>query len=455
MAKSYADADFGPFAILPKATTRAPTAKYSEAEVQTGSELIPAMVDQETSSASRAEIAIQSKIEIYKPPAVDEAVLLAFLKRVEPIALRELRPTSAYQYLEKKVKSSTFEIAASYETDSSYSVTGLSVNCTGSTIAVALRWRTHVGFCRHASVLHFLSTVSASARHQIPLDSCATSVKYHPNYPAIVAIGHHTGEVSIIRNEEKWAHTTLGETHLHEVVAVDWLSERQKVLALVSASSEGLVCIWSLKGRNSRTKVLDQVQQVQVSEVGSISCMTVVPDTNDALIGLESGRIVRVSLPFESALVRERAFFNGHCGPVSAISICSIAPGLFVSVGTDETLCVRNAVCTDPLSVDQFNTVLSDVCWSKKTPAAVAAVSGDRVLVLDFCASTSEPVQILEVPNASRVVWNDIDGTIAVGGTDGRVTIYSCGDGTFETKPGANALLSQWEAQTNIMLTRV
>jgi hypothetical protein len=37
------------------------------------------------------------------------------------------------------------------------------------------------------------------------------SVKYHPNYPAAVADGHHTGEVTIIRNEEKWAHSQLGD----------------------------------------------------------------------------------------------------------------------------------------------------------------------------------------------------------------------------------------------------
>jgi hypothetical protein len=456
MARTFVDANFDPVVIVPKATGQAPRGKYAEAEIQTGAELVPALVDQETATQARKEEGSQAKIDIHKAPQIDEAVLLAFLKRVEPIALRELRPTSAYQYLEKRGVSGVFEPSATYETDSAYSVTGLSINCTGATVAVAMKLRNHYGFCKHSSTLHFISTFSASTRHQISLDSCATSIRYHPNYPAIVAIGHHTGEVSIIRNDEKWAHTSLGETHLDAVISVDWLSDRQKVLALVSASVGGLVCIWSLKGRNARTKCLDQVQQLQISDTdGSISCMSVIPDTNDALVGLEGGRIVKVSLPFESALVRPRTYFNGHVGPVSAIAICPIAPGLFVSVGTDETLCVRNSVCSDPLNVVQFNSVITDVSWSKRTPAAIAFVAGDRVLILDFCASASEPAQIIELPKACKVVWNDTTGILVVGCSDGRVVIYTCGDGGFETKPGASRLLSQWEAQTKIVLSRV
>lgn len=456
MSRSFADWNVDPVSIIPAAGECTPRPKCCEIEIQTGDELTPKYVDAESSSVDRKDAQIQTKVEIYKPPQVDESKLLAFLKRVEPIAMRELQPTSAYQYLEKKIATGTIEISATHETDSNYTVSALSVNCTGSTVAVALKHSNHFGFCKHSSQLHFISTVSSATSHQIALDSCATSVSYHPHYPAIVAVGHHTGEVSIIRNEEKWAHTPLGETHVDEIVSVDWLSDRQKVLALVSASAGGLICVWNLKGRNARTKILEQNQQTTVSDRdGSISCLRVIPGTSDALVGMESGMIVRVALPFENNIMREKQYFSGHTGPVTAISMCPIAPGLFVSVGTDESMCVRNGVVSNPLNVEQLlNSPLYDVCWSKNCPSMVAIVAADRVVVVDFCVSSSTPIQTFEVPNATRVAWNDYNpGTLIIGCSDGRVIVYSC-NGVFEQKPGANRLLSQWEAQTKIVLSR-
>lgn len=457
MSRSFSDSKPDAVSINPRAGESAPRPKCSDAEVQTSSDLTPKMKDAETSSLDRKDVANQTKVEIYKVPKVDEAQLLAFLQRAEAIALRELQPTTAYQYLERKTVTGTVEVASTHETDSNYSVTALSVNCTGSTVAVALESASHYGFCKHTSQLHFVSTVSSAASHQIPLDSCATSISYHPHYPAIVAVGHHTGEVTIIRNDEKWAHTELGETHVDKVIAVDWLSDRQKVLALVSASAGGLICVWTLKGRNSRTKVLEQNQQLRVAEKdGSIACMAVVPGTNEAMVGMESGVIVRVALPFEGALVRERHYYNGHTGPVSSISICPIAPGLFVSVGTDETMCIRNCVVSDPLNIEELlNCPLYDVAWSKASPSIVAVVAVDRVVVMDLVVSVSDPIHSFDVPNATRAVWNDNSpGTLVIGCSDGKVVIYSCNDGSFEQKPGANKLLSQWEAQTKIVLQR-
>jgi hypothetical protein len=366
MERTLAEVEMDAVAIVPDGREHVPRPACKSVESQTGDELTPQLTDAETSTFDRKDVEVQSRIEIYKPPTIDEKIMLDFLKYVEPIALRELRPTAAYRFLEKRTTTVTIEKAVTYETEMGFSVSGLSINCTGATIAVALTARNHTGFCRHSSQLHFLSTVSSTTRHQIGLDSCATSVRYHPNYPAIVAIGHHTGEITIVRNDEKWAHSELGESHLDEIIGLGWFSERQKVLALVSASAGGLICVWSLKGRNSRTKILEQCQKIKVSETGgSISCLQVVPDTNEAFVGLESGQIVRISLPFENAIEKTKQFFNGQVGPVSAIALCPIAPGLFVSAGTDYSFCIRNSVVKDCLdSHDLTNSALLDVASS-------------------------------------------------------------------------------------------
>jgi WD40 repeat protein len=352
----------------------------------------------------------------------------------------------------------TVEVVSTHETLSGFSVAGLSCNCTGSTVAVALVALKHFGFCKHSSQLHFISTLSSTNRQALPLDSCATSVCYHPHYPAIVAVGHHTGEISVFRNDEKWAHTELGQTHLEPVISVDWVSDRQKVVALVSASLDGLICVWLLKGRNTRTKALDQVQKVRISDKSEpISAMVVVPGTNSCLIGLVSGQIVKLSLPLDSnTLIRERQFHMGHTGPISGLAVCPIAPGLFVSVGTDEFLCVRNSFLTEPLHAEELlASSLHDIAWSKHCPSVVAVVGSDRVAVLDLFVSSSVPVHVFEMVSPTKAVWNDsCPGTLIIGCSDGRVIIYSCDDGSLNPKPGASKLLTQWEAQTRIVLSR-
>jgi hypothetical protein len=76
-------------------------------------------------------------------------------------------------------------------------------------------------------------------------------------------------------------------------------------------------------------------------------------------------------------------------------------------------------------------------------------------LVLDFCVSATRPVQTFAIDGATRVAWNDINpGTLVVGCADGKVLIYEWSEGSFERKPGANRLLSQWEAQTKVVLSR-
>jgi WD40 repeat protein len=457
MSGKYGDAPGEEVELEPGVVVPQEKGELVDVDVQTEPFFI-AHEDMETLTYDRQDQETEVKVEVNRTQDFDQDDVLEFLNRMLPLALTELQPTSAYQYLENRSTAGTAEVVANYETTSGFSVAGLSCNCTGSTVAVALVWAKHFGFCKHSSQLHFISILSSTNRHSLPLDSCATSVCYHPHYPAIIAVGHHTGELSVFRNDEKWAHTELGQTHLEPVISVDWVSDRQKVVALVSASLDGLICVWPLKGRNTRTKTLDDVQKVRISEKSEpISAMTVIPGTNHCLVGLESGLIVRLTLPLDSStLVRERQFHQGHTGPISALAVCPIAPGLFVSVGTDELLCVRNSFLTEPLHAEELLTSsLHDIAWSKHCPSVVAVVGSDRVAILDMFVSSSIPIHVFEIANPTRAVWNDsCPGTLVIGCSDGHVIIYSCDDGSLTPKPGASKLLTQWEAQTRIVLSR-
>ena len=458
MSRSLADSASETYNIDQNTADRGTKQDLVEVEVQTGSEFLPKKVDVETTTfSSRKEQAtspLNLKMELVEANPID---LVKFLKRVQPLMLKELQPKAAYNYMKTKSNTGKLDVVSTTDTDSQYTVTQISTNCTGSTVAVALEMQNHFGFCKHSSQLFFVSTTGAST-HTYQLDSCATCIRYHPHYPAIIAIGHHTGEINIIRSEEPWAHSQLGEQHTDKIVALDWISEHQVVKALVSASFEGVIGVWVLKGRNTRTKVLEKVQSMKVfDQKGAITSLTVIPNTCDAFVGLSSGQIMRVPLPYEGSLITHpRKSYLGHVGPVSAIAVCPAAPGLFISAGTDEMLLVRNAVCEDPLISMEINgKALTDVKWSPHSPSIVAVAGEDIVAVIDLSVSTTAPILTADVHGAVKVAWNEaMPGMLIVGCNDGKVVFLSCLDGSLDQKPGANKVVTELEAQTKVALIK-
>lgn len=458
MSRKFADSASETYNIDQNPNETATKQDLVEVEVQTSADFLPKKIDIETATFSQRSDEgtnpIKLKMELAQANPID---LVKFLKRVQPLILRELQPKAAYSFLKSKATAGKLEIVSQTDTDPQYSITQLSTNCTGSTVACSLELQNHAGFCKHSSQL-FLVQTAGGASHTYQLNSCATCVRYHPHYPAIIAIGHHTGEINIIKSEEPWAHSQLGEQHVDKIVALDWITEHQVVKALVSASVGGLICVWTLKGRNTHTKVLEKVQSIKVFDKdGAISSLTVIPGTCDALVGLMSGQVVRVPLPYESSLVaHERQFYTGHTGPVSAIAVCPIAPGLFATAGTDETLLIRNAVCNNPLiSFDINGKPLRDVKWSPYSPSILAAVADDKLVVIDLAVSTTAPILGIDVPGAVRCSWNEaIPGMIIVGCNDGRVVFLSCNDGSLDQKPGSNKVVTELEAQTKVGISK-
>lgn len=424
-------------------------------EVQTGDEFLAKKVDQTTTTSDNrndvATAALKLKMETAE---ANPQEMQKFLSKVMPIMIKELQPNPAYQYLEKRSSSGKMDITNTIETDTNYSVSELCCNCTGATYAVALKMQNHYGFCKHSSHLFFVPAAGGQPK-TFPLDSCATCLAYHPHYPAIIAIGHHTGEITIIKSEEIWATTKLGEQHTSEIVALDWITERNTVTALVSASLDGLICVWTLKGRNTSTKVLERVSTAKVFDKdGSITSLSVIPASCDAYVGLYSGLVLRIPLPYESNLIaHERQFYEPHIGPVSGIAICPTAPGLFATAGTDESVQIRNAVSRSALyTIDAAGgRPLTDIKWSPFSPSIFATVAEDRLVIVDLAVSTSTAVATLDIPGAVKVAWNlSVPGTLAVGTVDGHVVTVQCNDGTLDQKPGANMVVGELEAQTKL-----
>ena len=452
MESNFGDTTIEDISYIPDPNESYVKPQCTDSESQTTEELQPKKVDAEVSSKDRKDAQTDAVSIKYSMGKANETQLLAFLEKVAPIALKAVTPTQAYQFLEQKTTTNSVELVNTYETDSHYFISSISCNCSGSTVAVGLQGNDHYGFCRHQTQLHLVSLVSSggTTNHTISMDSCVSSLKFHPNYPNIIGIGHHTGEVSIYRNEEKWAHSELGETHTTPVIAIDWLLDKQTVVALVSASTEGLICVWPLKGRDTRTKVLTQCTKMNTE---TISSLFVLPGSQIALIGLENGRIKQVELPLSTTgyVNPEQKEYFDHIGPVTSIAICPITPSLFASTGSDESFVIRNTSMTGTIISQQLlQEPLTDIKWSPHSPSVVAVCGQNRVAILDFCVS-ERPLVVLDAPKANKLCWSSTNhGMIIVGGEDGKIRVFESKTGAFERRPGSARKMVEWESKKDI-----
>jgi len=452
MKRNFVDNSPDFIQCLPSSNTTISNKSLRTVEVQTEEDSRSKRTDVSIDTYDgRVDIGISAQGVKYAPPKINEIEVMKFLSKVMPLMLNELIPTSAYQFLEKKTSKIKIENVLKFETNNQYTITSMDVNCTGRTIAVSLEYNDHYGFCRHNSSVFFLSTGNSSS-HSIQTDSCTTCVKYHPHYPGIIAVGFHTGEIIIYRSEEKWAQTKLGVNHVDKIVALDWIIESQVAKALVSVSIGGIITVWNLKGRNTQTKVLEQSNPMKISEKnGSITCLVVIPNTFDALVAMQSGTIYKVPLPYEnSTSIGEKMIYNGHTGPISSISICPIAPGLFVTAGTDEILSVHNQINSEPLAVTEFsNGSLLDASFSPHSPSICAIINRNRVLLYDITNSSPSPFLVYDIPKAQKVTWNpSIPGMIIVGCSNGNVQVLQCSEGVLEQRAGSNRVLVEYESRS-------
>ena len=405
----------------------------SDALTQTGSELMPETAEISTASVDLAEIQTQTSGIRYTPGHIDELAVGKFLSAVVPVMMRELVPCTAYRYLETKTTTTSFEPFIQYTVNDSYSVSSMSCNSNGSTVAVAVEHSNHTGWCNHQSVLSFFSLYTDSTLHTFNLDSCLSCVKFHPVYPSIVAIGHHTGEISVLKNEDKWAITRLGETHLDKIVALEWVAEEKSINTLLSASVSGLICFWNLKSRNSKTKLLTATRTMQTASISSLSS---IPGSKDILIGHESGEITD-----------SKRKFRGHLGPVK-LTVCSEFPNVFCSIGTDRTICVHNRLNQEPLVTYQTDYDLYDIAFCPKLPSIIAVATYTGVDIIDISVSLGIPVYHFDEEHASTVEWSPSSSdTLIVGCTDGRVRVLIAKDGSFEANPAAKMFMSKMEVK--------
>uniref|UniRef100_V9KGY6 Cytoplasmic dynein 1 intermediate chain 2-like protein n=1 Tax=Callorhinchus milii TaxID=7868 RepID=V9KGY6_CALMI len=264
----------------------------------------------------------------------------------------------------------------------------------------------------------------------------ACFAQFHPN---LIVGGTYSGQIVLWdnRNNKKTPvqRTPLSASaHTHPVYCVNVVGT-QNAHNLVSVSTDGKLCTWSLDMLSQPQDSIELVHK-QSKAVAVTSMSFPLGDINNFVVGSEEGSVYTACRLGSKAGILE--LFEGHQGPVTGVH-CHTAAGpvdfspLFITSSFDWTVKLWSSKSNKPLySFEDSSDYVFDVMWSPIHPALFACVDGMGRLDLWNLNEDSE------VPNASitmegnpavhRVRWAPSGREVAVGDSEGQVSVYDVGE---------------------------
>ncbi|PHH67224.1 hypothetical protein CDD81_2993 [Ophiocordyceps australis] len=296
------------------------------------------------------------------------------------------------------------------------------------------------------------------------------TAKFSPYHANLIVGGSYSGQVLLWDTRANAApvqKTPLtGFGHAHPVYAMDIVGT-QNANNIISCSTDGLVCAWSMDVFAQPQELLELKNPAQAKatvEDVSPTCMAFPhTDPTSFLVGSEQGTIFpchRYDRAGAKAGVDKKISYKGHSAPVMSVDFHpSRGPvdlgDLVLSSSLDWTVKlwkVRAPAATSTLGaadgtiaplVDFVREdVIYDAKWSPVKPSVFALVDGAGWLELwDIALETEEPVSRIS-PTArqasrtmlskslNKLAWEPNDGKrIATGGMDGSLTVFEVASG--------------------------
>ena len=317
------------------------------------------------------------------------------------------------------------------------------------------------------------------------------TAKFSPFHPNLIIGGSYAGQILLwdTRSRSPWAVQKSAITdkgHTHPVYSMTVVGT-QNAHNIVSTSTDGTVCTWSFD------MLSEPQQQIQLTapppdstttslfaryEEVAPTC-TAFPTLNPSyfLAGTEQGTIHLCHAQSRAGMkagIDAYVEYRGHLAPVMSVDFHrSNGPvdcgDLLLSCGLDWSIKLwqikppapgitatpTSKATPKPLLDLARDEAVYDVKWSPVRPAVFAAVNGAGSLeIWDLNASTESPAAVASrswgvdssttdlAPSLNKCAWEMHDGKrVAVGGLDGRVTIFEVGS---ELGGAGNARADEW-----------
>ncbi|EFA85404.1 cytoplasmic dynein intermediate chain [Heterostelium album PN500] len=263
--------------------------------------------------------------------------------------------------------------------------------------------------------------------------------RYHPT---LIVGGTYSGQIVVWDTRSKSTPvqrtplSSVGHTHPVYSMAVVGSANAN---SLVSISTDGKLCSWSLDNLSQPIETLDlnsRANTATVSTTTSIAVTSLVfPETemNTFYVGTEEGVIYQAQAHGAKAGVNER--FKAHYGPVTSIDFhppsrnSSEFSNLFLSSSTDWTCRLWSSSKPDqPIySFEDYTDYVFDARWSPVNPSIFATGDGSGQLALwDLNEETEAPIFRAKTSSRSlnRLSWSADGRRLLVGDSGGQLSLY-------------------------------
>lgn len=294
---------------------------------------------------------------------------------------------------------------------------------------VCLVWNTRYKKMTPEHVFHCQSAVM----------SC-TFARFHPN---LVVGGTYSGQIMLWDNRVQrrtpvQRSPLSAAAHTHPVYCVEVVGT-QNAHNLISVSTDGRLCSWSLDMLSAPQETLDLQQGKQNNKhVAATSLAFPTGDVNNFVVGSEEGTVYTACRHGSRAGVLDT--FEGHGAPVTGVSA---HPGqgsldfghLFLTSSIDWTVKLWSLKENRwPLySFESNDDYVYDVAWSPTHPAMFATVDGTGRLDLWNLNNDTEVATasvVVEGPPVAlnRVSWTPSGLHVTAGDDSGKIWVYDVGE---------------------------
>ncbi|XP_037797970.1 cytoplasmic dynein 1 intermediate chain 2-like isoform X25 [Penaeus monodon] len=269
----------------------------------------------------------------------------------------------------------------------------------------------------------------------------ATFARFHPN---LIIGGTYSGQIVLWDNRSQkrtpvQRSPLSASAHTHPVYCMKVVGT-QNAHNLISASTDGKMCSWSLDMLSQPQESME-LQHKQSRAVAVTSLAFPHGDVNNFIVGSEEGAVFTACRHGSKAGIVDA--YEGHQGPVTGVSThATMGPidfsHLFLTSSIDWTVKLWSVKHwsmkeTKPLySFEDNGDYVYDVAWSPIHPALFTAVDGSgRIDLWNLNQDTEVPTASTYVdgnPALNRVSWTNSGQQITVGDDMGKIWIYDVGE---------------------------
>ncbi|KHN76906.1 Cytoplasmic dynein 1 intermediate chain 1 [Toxocara canis] len=275
--------------------------------------------------------------------------------------------------------------------------------------------------------------------------SRVTSVAFAKFHPNLIMGGCYSGQICMWDNRIS-KRTPVNKSplssqaHTHPVFSMAVIGS-QNAHNLISISTDGRLCSWSVDNLNQPIDVIDlSWKQKQVT---CTSMSFALDDVNNFVVGSEEGSVYTASRHGNKGGINDG--FEGHTAPITrvdshkAVGVMDLSH-LFLSCSLDWTVKLWSSKETRALcSLEKHDDYVMDVAWSPVHPAVfTSADAAGNLFVWNLNEDSEAPVTRLKMQHGvgvRKMMWMHNGQQLTVGDEKGNLWLYDVHESLTNCKP--------------------